>query len=535
MKVKQSLSILFYLFRQKKNKDGRVPIYVRITIDGDEAETSLGQKIHPDDWDNDKKYSRKKDQEAKDINSAIDKARADLKRHFDVLEAQHPYVTAEMLKKAYTQKTTSKEESAIKQENETFSQVVDELVREYLTILKKERVLENPNYKRYDRDDKIRDLTGEKRKIIKQVELARENANKLFDNPERTKTILNAVDEFLLNFVELVIAGKRAYTTLNKWTGTKVKITELIRSRYKTTDLPLPIIELKFATHMEDYLIPTMKLEANTAMKHIKNTKQIFERAVDNGWIERSPIDKFKCPYKDPEPEILTMHDVVKMIKYDFGKIVRLDRVRDFFIFCCFTGFAFTDAMNLTHDDIIIGIDNREWITTSRIKTKNPETVPLLPIVKKLIEKYVGDPRTSNDNRLFPKISLDCFNGYLKEIGALCKIKIELSSHRARYFFANVVTHDNGIQIKTVGKMLGQKKLSTTERYVRASTKNISDSMKIVEKKLFSASGDLKALQGGKRVNEGNMRNTPVLPISGGLWVTYKKTPETPIDKKSQE
>jgi hypothetical protein len=51
------------------------------------------------------KMSRKKDDEARQINAAIDKARADLQRHFDVLEAQHPYITAEMLELAYLKKT----------------------------------------------------------------------------------------------------------------------------------------------------------------------------------------------------------------------------------------------------------------------------------------------------------------------------------------------------------------------------------------------------------------------------------------------
>ena len=44
MNVKQKLSILFFLKRKKITKDGKVPIYIRITIDGLEDELSLGCK-----------------------------------------------------------------------------------------------------------------------------------------------------------------------------------------------------------------------------------------------------------------------------------------------------------------------------------------------------------------------------------------------------------------------------------------------------------------------------------------------------------
>jgi hypothetical protein len=51
MHVKQHLSILFYLKRRKAGKDDMIPIYVRITIDGLEAEISLGCKILAEQWD----------------------------------------------------------------------------------------------------------------------------------------------------------------------------------------------------------------------------------------------------------------------------------------------------------------------------------------------------------------------------------------------------------------------------------------------------------------------------------------------------
>lgn len=47
MKVKQNLAVLFYHFNGKQNQNG-VPIYIRVTNDGDEAEMSLGRRILQD-------------------------------------------------------------------------------------------------------------------------------------------------------------------------------------------------------------------------------------------------------------------------------------------------------------------------------------------------------------------------------------------------------------------------------------------------------------------------------------------------------
>lgn len=55
MNLSQRLSILFYLKRKKVSKDGKIPIYVRVTIDGLEDEFSLGTKVLAEDWDNETK------------------------------------------------------------------------------------------------------------------------------------------------------------------------------------------------------------------------------------------------------------------------------------------------------------------------------------------------------------------------------------------------------------------------------------------------------------------------------------------------
>jgi len=70
--------------------------------------------------------------------------------------------------------------------------------------------------------------------------------------------------------------------------------------------------------------------------------------------------------------------------------------------------------------------------------------------------------------------------------------EINLRTHKARFFFANEITYNNGVPLKTVSRLLGQKCVSVTETYVQANKRNISENMDMVEQKLFDSDGNLK-------------------------------------------
>ena len=84
------------------------------------------------------------------------------------------------------------------------------------------------------------------------------------------------------------------------------------------------------------------------------------------------------------------------------------------------------------------------------------------------------------------------YNRCLKEIGRITNFDILLKTHKARFFFANEVTYNNGVPLKTVSRMLGHTSVRTTEVYVRSNKKNISDQMDIVGEMLFSQNGRFK-------------------------------------------
>ncbi len=148
-------------------------------------------------------------------------------------------------------------------------------------------------------------------------------------------------------------------------------------------------------------------------------------------------------------------------------KIERLQFVRDLFIFSCYTGLAYTDAINLSATNLLRGIDGDHWLITHRQKTGTSVKIPLLPKAKDLIEKYKNNPKGLADGSLFPKISNQRLNGYLKEMADLCQIEKNLTVHLARHTFATTITLSNGVPIESVSKMLGHTKITTTQVLLR--------------------------------------------------------------------
>lgn len=138
---------------------------------------------------------------------------------------------------------------------------------------------------------------------------------------------------------------------------------------------------------------------------------------------------------------------------------------------------SYIDAINLGPDEISLEIDGQYWIFSDRQKTNIKVKMPLLPKALKIMNDYKEHPKFVNRNKIFPLISNQKLNGYLKEIAEICGIKKNLTFHLARHTFATTVTLSNGVPIETVSKMLGHSSLITTQIYARIVDKKISEDM----------------------------------------------------------
>ncbi len=296
------------------------------------------------------------------------------------------------------------------------------------------------------------------------------------------KTICEAFDYHNLKMSEIIKVNKVSAKTLERYEITKNKVIDFMQKVYKVDDKPLPELRLSFVSEFEHFLLTKHKLQNNTAHKYIKNLKKIMNMAVGLDWIPSNPFNQFKCSYHNPEREILTQEEL-NMIMEKQIFTTRLAEVRDVFIFCCYTGFAYTDVYKFTKDAMIRGIDGEYWLTTNRQKTGTRESVPLLPVPLQIIEKYRENEYCKNYNKLLPVNSNQRYNNYLKELADICCIKKHLTTHTARHTFATTVTLANGVPIETVSSMLGHNSIRTTQVYAKVIEKKVSDDMKLLKEK----------------------------------------------------
>ena len=77
--------------------------------------------------------------------------------------------------------------------------------------------------------------------------------------------------------------------------------------------------------------------------------------------MDSDPLTGFACHYEEPIRDRLTMEEAMRLYKKEFD-ITRLNEIREVFLFCCFTGYAYQDVTNLTPANLEIGIDGEKWI-----------------------------------------------------------------------------------------------------------------------------------------------------------------------------
>ena len=283
--------------------------------------------------------------------------------------------------------------------------------------------------------------------------------------------------------VEALVGHDFAPGTLERYKTSLKHTQEFIHWKYKTSDIDIKAIDHAFIMDYDFWLRSVRKCANNTAVKYIKNFKKIIKLCMAHGWLNKDPFLGYKANLKAVERPFLSKEEIQTMYEKEFVSD-RLTQVRDVFLFCCYTGLAYVDVKKLTKSHINIGIDGEQWIFSRRQKTDTSTRVPLLPVAKELVLKYDNHPQCVNSNVLFPVVSNQTMNSYLKEIANVCGINKELTFHIARHTFATTVTLSNGVPIESVSKMLGHTNIKTTQHYAKILDKKVSDDMSVLRSKL---------------------------------------------------
>ncbi len=280
-----------------------------------------------------------------------------------------------------------------------------------------------------------------------------------------------------------------SWGTLKNYQTTEKYVSKFLLEKKKTGDIYLHQLNYQFITEFESYLRAHRPVDHqrplgnNGVMKHLERLRKMVNMAFKMEWIAKNPFEKHRLVFKKVERPYLSQQELNRMEEKQFS-IERIQFVKDLFIFACYTGLAYIDVSQLTPMNIVKGIDGSDWIYTKREKTEVQVHIPILPTAFEIIHKYRDHPRAQDHNKLFPPISNQKINSYLKEIADLCGITKPLSFHIARHTFATTVTLSNGVPIETVSKLLGHTKISTTQIYAKVVENKISADMQQLQLKL---------------------------------------------------
>ena len=267
--------------------------------------------------------------------------------------------------------------------------------------------------------------------------------------------------------------------TLQKYNVCKRHFSEFLEKQYKRSDLKLTELTYVVIREFDLYLRTEVGQNANTATKTMKTFKTITLLGQKMGVLLHDPFMNHRFHIEPVNRGFLTDEEILLIANKDLG-ISRLELVRDIFIFSCFTGLAYIDVSNLTPDHIVT-LGDKQWIMTQRQKTSVETNVLLLDIPKAIIVKYGG--KTYRNGKLFPMLTNQKTNAYLKEIADICGIKKNLTFHLARHTFATM-SLSKGVPMESVSKMLGHTNIRTTQIYARITNKKIEHDMEELADKL---------------------------------------------------
>jgi site-specific recombinase XerD len=284
--------------------------------------------------------------------------------------------------------------------------------------------------------------------------------------------------------------------SMKNYYTTEKYLKDFLKKNYHKGDVLLKDLNYEFITAFEFFIRshPVKKNDPctnNGTMKHLERLKKIVAWAWKNEWIEKNPFIGFQLKFKRHQRDFLQANEFTAIEQQDFDNPI-LQKVRDIFVFSCYTGLAYIDVTELKPENIITHIDGTQWIKTSRAKTDTSVNVPLLKPALVILEKYTKEKEALVRETVFPWISNQEINRSLKIIAEVCKIKKHLTFHLARHTFATTVTLINGVPIETISKMLGHTKLSTTMIYAKVTQSKIGIDMQLLQNKLDAIKGDTK-------------------------------------------
>ncbi|KAA6336982.1 Tyrosine recombinase XerC [termite gut metagenome] len=167
-----------------------------------------------------------------------------------------------------------------------------------------------------------------------------------------------------------------------------------------------------------NYLRDTKNLRNSTVGKQMGFLKWFLRWSKRKGYNNNNTFETFKPKLKTTQKKVifLTWEELNRLREYPIPESKKyLERVRDVFLFCCFSGLRYSDVYNLRRSDVKSG-----HIEVTTLKTADSLTIELNNHSKTILDKYKGI--VFENDKALPVISNQKMNDYLKELAELAEI-----------------------------------------------------------------------------------------------------------------
>lgn len=215
-------------------------------------------------------------------------------------------------------------------------------------------------------------------------------------------------------------------------------------------------------------------LAQGTVYNYHKSLKLFVRDAIVDGLMEKNPYSALPFRIGRGEKDYvdcLTPEQFEEFKAVDV-KTPHLERVRDLFLFQCYTGLAYSDLMSFDFTQCEES-DGKFFYRAKRTKTDTDFTFQLLTPAMEILKKY---------NFVLPQISSQKYNDYLKVIGAMIGVS-DMHSHMGRATAATMFL-SKGMPLNVVSSVLGHKNIRQTQRYARTLSKDVKSAFDMLEGKM---------------------------------------------------
>ena len=166
------------------------------------------------------------------------------------------------------------------------------------------------------------------------------------------------------------------------------------------------------------YLRDVKEMRNTTIGKQLSFLKWFLRWAFKKGVHQNNAYDSYKPKLKSTQKKIifLTWDELNRLREFKIPSNKQaLERVRDVFLFQCFTGLRYSDVFNLRRSDI-----KDDHIEVTTVKTSDSLIIELNNHSKAILDKY-KDVAFEND-KVLPMITNQKMNDYLKELAEMAGI-----------------------------------------------------------------------------------------------------------------